>query len=670
MIIQQVVIQNFGLYKGEHTINLGNKNNNSSKVITLIGGLNGRGKTTFLDAIILGLYGRRALKYLQDERMRYTTYIENHVSKGVPAGSQTKVQLTLLEAVGDDNSITICRSWDKKLVGVSDERLIAYRNGTIDEALSNNWDYYVEEILPLTISRFFFFDNEKIAQIADDETFAQIKDSIRALLGFTTIDQLIADMGRLAKRFSQHEEDNERCNAVRKLEEIQQEIETIQKDAKVAYDNSHNIGMRIKQLYNRFEEENERFWQNGGKLGLERDKLESEKKAITESITQYMNMVRDYTRDSATPLLLCRNLLVNVSKQQEESERIRTHYYYEMFVSHVRQQLTEKNGYSSELIAGIIEVLEKVANMFGTDGKESLPSETFTSETFELIQNVITDADQRKKNISMLLANLAEEQNRKEQIELHLSREINEHETKQARQVMTEISDQIISLEVEKRMAEERVLQYERDQDRLTKKRAQLIENSLQTRLGNSESERIVKYANIVIQTMEIFKKNLLEQKLQELSERILSCFRSMVKKASMIQRIVIDPTTLDINLVDYLGGELLKTQLSAGEKQLFAISIIWGLAKCSGYDMPVIIDTPLARLDSQHRINFVEGYLPYAGKQVIVLSTDEEIYGKYYELIRPFIGNEYTLVYSEDTKSTSIKEGYQWGNTYDRKAD
>lgn len=107
-----------------------------------------------------------------------------------------------------------------------------------------------------------------------------------------------------------------------------------------------------------------------------------------------------------------------------------------------------------------------------------------------------------------------------------------------------------------------------------------------------------------------------------------------MVKKDSMIQNITIYPATLDIKLVDYTGGELLKTQLSAGEKQLFAVSIIWGLAQCSGYDMPVVIDTPLGRLDSQHRGSFVEGYLPNAGKQVIILSTDEEIYGKYYQLI------------------------------------
>ena len=85
---------------------------------------------------------------------------------------------------------------------------------------------------------------------------------------------------------------------------------------------------------------------------------------------------------------------------------------------------------------------------------------------------------------------------------------------------------------------------------------------------------------------------------------------------------------------------------------------------------MPVIIDTPLGRLDSQHRTSFLEGYLPYAGRQVVVLSTDEEIYGKYYDLIRPYVGREYTLVYNEEMKSTSIESGYLWGDRDDHEAD
>lgn len=49
----------------------------------------------------------------------------------------------------------------------------------------------------------------------------------------------------------------------------------------------------------------------------------------------------------------------------------------------------------------------------------------------------------------------------------------------------------------------------------------------------------------------------------------------------------------------------MLKSQLSAGEKQIFAVSVLWGLALSSGYQMPVVIDTPMARLDSAASYQF-----------------------------------------------------------------
>lgn len=113
----------------------------------------------------------------------------------------------------------------------------------------------------------------------------------------------------------------------------------------------------------------------------------------------------------------------------------------------------------------------------------------------------------------------------------------------------------------------------------------------------------------------------------------------------------------------DYDGGLLLKDQLSAGEKQMFAISILWGLALTSGYKLPVIIDTPMARLDSAHRTNFINRYLPNASSQVIVLSTDEEVYGQYLEDIRSYVNDSYTLIYDDMEKCSSIRPGYFGGD-------
>ena len=119
------------------------------------------------------------------------------------------------------------------------------------------------------------------------------------------------------------------------------------------------------------------------------------------------------------------------------------------------------------------------------------------------------------------------------------------------------------------------------------------------------------------------------------------------------------DPETLDMKYLDEDGKEVLKDSLSAGEKQLMVIAILWALALCSKKKLPVIIDTPLSRLDSQHRSSIITTYFPNASDQTIILSTDTEIDHNYYNMMKDSIGDEFILVYSEETKSTTVKKGY-----------
>ncbi len=122
------------------------------------------------------------------------------------------------------------------------------------------------------------------------------------------------------------------------------------------------------------------------------------------------------------------------------------------------------------------------------------------------------------------------------------------------------------------------------------------------------------------------------------------------------------DPETLDLKYLSEEGIEIPKDSLSAGEQQLMVISILWALAICSKKKLPVIIDTPLSRLDSLHRTALITTYFPNAGEQTIILSTDSEIDENYYELMRENVGDEFTLKYDEDSKSTSIERGYLIG--------
>ena len=125
---------------------------------------------------------------------------------------------------------------------------------------------------------------------------------------------------------------------------------------------------------------------------------------------------------------------------------------------------------------------------------------------------------------------------------------------------------------------------------------------------------------------------------------------------------IVMESDSLAIKYLSEEGKEVTQDSLSAGEQQLMVISILWALAICSKKKLPVIIDTPLSRLDSLHRTALINTYFPNAGEQTIILSTDSEIDSTYYDLMKDNVGDEFTLKYDEKTKSTSIERGYLIG--------
>ena len=141
----------------------------------------------------------------------------------------------------------------------------------------------------------------------------------------------------------------------------------------------------------------------------------------------------------------------------------------------------------------------------------------------------------------------------------------------------------------------------------------------------------------------------------------ITESFRYLLRKKTLVNRLNIDPETFAITLYDDQGHAIAKQRLSEGEKQIFAISVLWGLSRASARPLPAIIDTPMARLDGEHRNQLVERYFPHASHQVIILSTDTEIESKYFEQLRPFIARAYHLNYDEESKATVAAEGYFW---------
>ena len=121
------------------------------------------------------------------------------------------------------------------------------------------------------------------------------------------------------------------------------------------------------------------------------------------------------------------------------------------------------------------------------------------------------------------------------------------------------------------------------------------------------------------------------------------------------MKNISISPENFSLQILSPKNEIIPTKRLSAGERQLLAISILWGLAKASGRPLRT-----LGRLDSEHRGHLVDdNYFPNASHQVILLSTDTEIDSKYRNKLSKRIGKEYHIQYHENQKTSTITPGY-----------
>lgn len=662
MHFSQIELYNYGIYKGLHSLNLidqtGNKN------VTLVGGMNGRGKTTILDSIFLCLYGRKASEYITGKKEAYTKVLKDRINKSSEDKS-THIRLTM-EMDDDENTIiSIVRSWqlDGKKIN---SKLLVEKNGIEDAYLSENWEYYVEELIPFGIAKFFFFDNEKISQIADDDAFDKIKDSIKSVMGVTTIESLCAHVEKIRKEKNSNLKKSGNNALSKESDELTQRIEECETKIRNLFAQKAALIPESEKISDTLEQTEQAFWKKGGNLGLNHDDIIRDQHALKEQADSLKEEALTLASNPATPLCLCKNLTISTYNKINSEETTRAKKYSLPIVSSLYEALLSQFSSTYEESSDTYKALSKIVTRQLNELKQDASAEQ-TSVLTPLAKTLIEKfVSEDINSIQAKAAHIISENEKVitslQQLEVHLSSSAEKNDTIKLLNAIKDLQAKKTQIESEIAKCEDAIRSAQYEKEQLEKQLNKVLLKIATDADTSDDNVRIIEYSTMTLEVMTEFVHRLQAQKVNQLEKNITSCFEFLAQKQAIITSISIDAETLDITLRDYNGGVLLKDQLSAGEKQMFAISILWGLALSSGYKLPVIIDTPMARLDSAHRTNFINKYLPNASSQVIVLSTDEEINGKYLEDIKEYVNTTYTLVYDEIEKCSSIHSGYFGG--------
>lgn len=644
MIIKELKLYNFGVYAGENIFEFV-----SNKPIVLVGGMNGRGKTTFLEAILLSLYGQNSFAYQESKFKSYGQYLKSYINLS-DGSNEASIELYFSLDSSEKETYRIKRSWNGFGYRVKED-ITVYKNEIVNPFLTENWPMFIENILPSRLSNFFFFDGEKIAEVAVEDTDTKMKESIRSLLGISVLDVLSNDMSRIISRSTKKNTDDKSVLELQKLRSYKDEMAKKMSD----------LDARIKEKKLKLDEKikhldlmKNEYKAKGGDVVKQREDLYQKKISLVASLNQCNELL---INDAASqlPLVLVRNLLLDIEEQaileQDKKTLAMTLYQMKYMLKSYKKEFPDNAEKASHFINYIDENAESgdIEEIYGlSDNVLFRLQSLLDKELSEKIENA-------RKHLKM------QNSNRKEidQLENYLSVDIDEKALAKLYKTIKTLEAEITEIEVKINSLEGQYKSLNAQFLSVNVEFKKKVESYLQKVELNDDIDRLLKYSQIANNIIDEYKIRLQKRKVSVVAETMTQCYKLLANKKTLIDKILMNEETLDLKYINFDGEEVAKASLSAGEKQLMVISLLWALAKCSKRKLPVIIDTPLSRLDSNHRETLINSYFPNASEQTIILSTDSEITKDYYKMMKENVGDEFTLVYNDDTKSTSIHSGY-----------
>jgi DNA sulfur modification protein DndD len=660
MIFRELILQNFGPYLGKNIIKFVSDQEDNSAPIILFGGMNGGGKTTLMDAIRLTLYGQRGQCSTRGN-LSYNDFLLQCINSHTPLGEKTRIELEFEHIINDKlNIFRIVRYWDKTIKDGKDNLGILNQDW-LDKGLVNTWDEYIETILPLGISNLFLFDGEQVKELADqDIPTPAVVNAIKSLLGLELAERLDEDLDILATRKRKELTKTDNLKNLQEIEEklkaLKQEYTEINSKYVLLQDDFIIAEKKEREMSNKFQLE-------GGKIAGERSSLQLQINSLEQEITeQRQEMIKLASR--CLPLGLITPLLKQAKIQGEkeiqfaqaklaqEVLKLRD----ERFLSYLAQLSLkpEDMGKIKDFLVQENEVLSTKIDQ----GKEP-----WLKIEMEQIKQIETILDYQ---LPLQINQVQTHQKKLKAIEIDIEnheRQLAVAASPEAYETLSQGLNQAKEALAQAKIKKEKTQKYLQELEQKIKLTTKELNSYTEDILTIKNSEHILQSILKVKQTLEQFREKLTLNKLNKLEGEITECFRYLLHKSNLVHRVIIDTQTFGLSLYDNHSKLIPKNRLSAGEKQLLAIAFLWGLARVSGRNLPVAIDTPLGRLDSSHRHNLVERYFPTASHQVILLSTDTEIDQQQVEILRKnqAIALEYLLVYNPEKRQTTVKKGYFW---------
>lgn len=646
--IASVSIENLGPFRERQTIDFGIS---SGKPVILVKALNGSGKTTLLTALQIGLYGQKALSGFK--RSEYEQLMLGLQRRDALGHGVVEIDV-VVEVSGVSRLINVRREWSAYNDGIQ-ENLAVFEEGELALDLAQTWDEFISSILPVELVQLFLFDGEKIEALANPDRLPDLlKRATEVFLGIGGIDALGNDLKALERRTTLRNKNTSEEFEAARLNISNWESQEIE------------LGERIQRLTQ--EQASSRNAVEQAQIALDRYTIKAKRRGLAayEQAASIRNDViaaqnaldsakvnlANTMSDPILPIAWLTSFWTSYCDAWDADQHTR-------HVTQLRQEFMKRDQRVLSALATTVpaveidvlkEALERDIELYSTNSKDAEQ---------RLLDAPPKDIERQlevsRRQVWRELETLKTAQSKLDKAE----REIGQIPAEE------QISDILLALQEHSKVAlaaEGRLSALTQQLDEAHKNlvHVRMRLNAAQERLGTEFRDRSLEAKGLdasarTRKVLSVFKDRLLASRAQWLSDMITTEFRNLLHKRNLIARVLIDPMTYQVSIQDSKQELLPMERLSAGERQLLAIAVLSALIKERKGRFPVVVDTPLARLDQQHRSTLIKQFFATVSHQVIVLSTDKEVDGAAYEALRPFTSAEYSFDFDDDEGRTIV---------------
>lgn len=664
MLLKKLLFDNYKTYYGCQEIDFyipKQIREDQGKNIILLGGLNGAGKTTILKAIHYSLFGKRGIS--DEEHKKLFSNVINNVFFD-EGGRSCSVTLILETDNGEEWELKTQWSFDHNKRCINENREITIRKPGVKigkQAHIDNieaFNRFIDKMIPFHAAPFFIFDGEEIKDIIIRQDSSEMKEAIHKITGLEAYKQLLTDLSSMKSSLEQNlakaVNQEKLKNVQEELAATEQEMETLEKRKTDSIVEKNKLEALIHEAKI---SRNEKIANNS-----------KSREVIIKKQAQLSTQYQIETEEFAT--LFKENVLSIILSEK---------------IVALKQRLkTEHDSKQRRIIqdSALVPYRNFINQLFDTPISPPL-SDLQLSQ----IKSMGEEIWAKENNITLEVSNIEEihDITQSEYTYLMNLPVQDRHRIVSSINKIEKLSTQLSDIEQELRNAPESVDITEENQkiDTLTKKLGEIdlklrniqaksnrsketktsLLNQL-TRVSDQNNDYVdltnrLEYVDRLIKTINQYVSEMTHLKAVFIKEEFASMLNQLFRKQDEFGVIEFDIHTYNIKLYNDKLQEISIQERSAGEMQMIASSLIWALTKASDLSLPMVIDTPLGRLDSYHRNHLINYYYKELSEQVIILSTDTEISQDYVDLMKNTSHRQYLLDYDQNRKYTIIRDGY-----------